>query len=379
MSPPKPLAGKLLRTFFHSWERRLAYTDDGERRVLPFEWGAEYLPSFADWTNPSLATGLAARTDDPTGKQDARHVLHEHTQKALAKSADYFEPGDVSDLELLDGELTFTSSATTGVPENDRVHARFYPAGASRKNHGRGPAVVVLPHWNAKEGAQDGLCKLLNRFGLTALKVALPYHEARRPGGLERADFMLSPNVGRTLQSFRQAVLDARNAASWLESEGYGPLGIVGTSLGSAIAFAVYAHESRLDAAVFNHISPYFADVVWRGISTRQVREGLEEGVGLEELRRLWLPLSPFSYYEQLRDRNRPSLLIYARYDLSFPPDLSKQLLRDIGRLGIEREVYELPCGHYTTAKFPFNWMDGLRIARFLSRKLRSSSYSPKK
>jgi len=373
------LAGKLLRTFFHSWERRLAYTDDGERRVLPFEWGAEYLPSFADWTNPSLATGLAARTDDPTGKQAARHVLHEHTQKALAKSADYFEPGDVSDLELLDGELTFTSSVTTGVPENDRVHARFYPAGASRKTHGRGPAVVVLPHWNAKEGAQDGLCKLLNRFGLTALKVALPYHEARRPGGLERADFMLSPNVGRTLQSFRQAVLDARNAASWLESEGYGPLGIVGTSLGSAIAFAVYAHESRLDAAVFNHISPYFADVVWRGISTRQVREGLEEGVGLEELRRLWLPLSPFSYYEQLRDRNRPSLLIYARYDLSFPPDLSKQLLRDIGRLGIEREVYELPCGHYTTAKFPFNWMDGLRIASFLSRKLRSSSYSPKK
>ncbi len=374
----------MLRTFFHAWERKLAYDDDGERRVLPFEWGAEYLPSFADWTNPGLAKGpidgpTVKPIVKPIVKEAARHVLHDHTQNALAKSADYFEPGDVRDVELLEGELTFTSSVTTGVPENDRVHARFYPAGARRKKRGSGPAVVVLPHWNAKEGAQDGLCKLLNRFGLTSLKLALPYHEARRPGGLARADFMLSPNVGRTLQSCRQAVLDARNVASWLESEGYGPLGIVCTSLGSAIAFAVYAHESRLDAGVFNHISPYFADVVWRGISTRQVREGLERGVGLEELRRLWLPLSPFSYYEHLRDRSRPSLLIHARYDLSFPPDLSKQLLRDVGKLDIEREVYELPCGHYTTAKFPFNWMDGLRIARFLSEKLSPGSHFPKK
>ncbi len=31
-------------------------------------------------------------------------------------------------------------------------------------------------------------------------------------------------------------------------------------------------------------------------------------------------------------------------------------------QLAIEHEVFELPCGHYTTAKFPFNSMDGLRI-----------------
>ena len=39
-------------------------------------------------------------------------------------------------------------------------------------------------------------------------------------------------------------------------------------------------------------------------------------------------------------------------------------------RLSIEHESFELPCGHYTTAKFPFNWMDGLRIARFLRKHL---------
>ena len=68
--------------------------------------------------------------------------------------------------------------------------------------------------------------------------------------------------------------------------------------------------------------------------------------------------------------RQRPSLLIYGRYDLSFPPDLSRELVRDFRELDIDHDVFELPCGHYTTAKFPFNWMDGLRIARFVKDKL---------
>lgn len=343
----------LIRTFFHAWERRLAFSDDFERQVLPFDWGAEFLPSVRGWSESFADNGT-----------HPREKLHRHVRRALAESDVYFALPEVDDFQLENGELTFSSPAPTGVATNDRVHARFYPAGDS------GPAVVVLPHWNAKEGAQDGLCRLLNRFGVTALKLVLPYHERRRPEGLARADFTLSANIGRTLQSCRQAVLDARAAVSWLEASGYGALGIVGTSLGSAIAFVVHAHEPRLDVGVFNHISPYFADVVWQGISTRQVRQGLEKGIALPELRQLWLPLSPFSYYRHHARRGRPSLLIYGRYDLSFPPELSRELVRDFRKLGISHDVYELPCGHYTTAKFPFNWMDGLKIARFLKEKL---------
>ena len=344
----------MIQQFFHSWERKLAYRDDYERRILPFGWGAEFLPE--------LSAG--SPSEAPGSDLDERAKLHEHSRRALAESDHYFTPPPVADYRLEGDDLTFSSPAPTGVPANDRVHATFFPAGGS------GPAALVLPHWNAKEGAQDGLCKLLNRFGITALKLALPYHERRKPQDLARADFTLSPNVGRTLQSCRQAVVDARAAAAWLDECGYGPLGIVGTSLGSAIAFVVNAHEPRFHAAVFNHVSPFFADVVWRGISTRQVRQGLEQGITLDELRDLWLPMSPYSYYEKLRARGRPSLLIYGRYDLSFPVDLSRQVLRDFAALEIDHESFQLPCGHYTTAIFPFNWMDGLRIARFLSKRL---------
>jgi hypothetical protein len=346
-----------VRELFHAWERRLAFRDDPERRVLAFDWGAEHLPRFDGWT--------------AAPSKDARTALHEHVERALERSDAYFRAGEVSDSDfaLRGSRLSFPSPAATGVAENDTAFAEYFPAAADGVR-GAGPAVVVLPQWNAKEGAQDGLCRLLNRFGVGALKLALPYHEERRPAGMLRADFTLSPNLGRTLQSCRQAVLDARAAVTWLEREGHGPLGIVGTSLGSAIALIAFAHDRRLEAGVFNHVSPFFADVVWRGISTRHVREGLEEGVDLDELRKLWLPLSPAAYYSRVKERARPSLLIYGRYDLSFPPDLSRELILEFEKLSIEHERWELPCGHYSTAKFPFNWMDGLRIASFLKKRL---------
>jgi pimeloyl-ACP methyl ester carboxylesterase len=192
------------------------------------------------------------------------------------------------------------------------------------------------------------------------------------PKGLTRADYMLSPNLGRTLQACRQAVLEARSAVTWLMEEGYGPIGMLGTSLGSAIAFVTLAHDERIRAGVMNHISPYFADVVWRGLSTRHVRQGLEGRIDLEELRRLWLPISPRSYYHRLEGSERNTLLIYARYDLSFPPDESRRVVAEFERLGIRHEKLVLPCGHYSTAKFPFNVVDGVAMARFLSRNLKT-------
>jgi hypothetical protein len=347
-----------VQEMFHAWERRLAFRDDPERRVLSFDWGVGYLPALPGWEGASLVD-----------RADAREEVHRHVERALELSHEYFKAPPVEDFALVGTRLRFSSPAATGVPENDTAYGEYFAA-ATNGSASRGPAVVVLPQWNAKEGAQDGLCRLINRFGISALKLALPYHEERRPKEMLRADHTLSPNVGRTLQSCRQAVLDSRAAISWLERSGHAPLGIVGTSLGSAIAFITFAHDGRLEAGVFNHISPYFADVVWRGISTRHVREGLEAEVDLAELRKLWLPLSPYSYYRQVQRRAKPSLLIHGRYDLSFPPDLSRELLADFDRLSIEHERFELPCGHYTTAKFPFNWMDGLRIARFLQRRL---------
>src|SRR5678810_13162 len=150
---------------------------------------------------------------------------------------------------------------------------------------------------------------------MTALRLSLPYHDWRMPPELERADYIVSSNVARTVQVCRQAVLDSRRAIEWLAAQGYERIGILGSSLGSCLSLLTTAHEPLIRAAALNHISPYFADVVWRGISTRHVREGLDGNITLDHLRQLWSPISPACYLERVRDRH--TLLVYAKYDLT--------------------------------------------------------------
>ena len=64
------------------------------------------------------------------------------------------------------------------------------------------------------------------------------------------------------------------------------------------------------------------------------------------------------------------SFEFYARYDLSFPVHLSKQLILDFKRYEIPHQVTVLPCGHYTTGKVPFKWLDGYTLVQFLRRTL---------
>jgi pimeloyl-ACP methyl ester carboxylesterase len=188
------------------------------------------------------------------------------------------------------------------------------------------------------------------------------------PPELQRADYIVSSNIARTLQVCRQAVLDARRAIHWLARQGYDRIGILGTSLGSCLALLTTAHEPLIRAEALNHISPDFADVVWRGLSTRHVRQGLEGRIALDLLRTLWKPISPRWYLERVR--NRQTLLVYARYDLTFPVDLSLDFVRLFDELRLPHEVAVLPCGHYSSGRTPFKFVDAWVLTRFLKRAL---------
>lgn len=335
----------MLSHIFHRWERRLAAAAT-DRSIRPFEWGR-------DWIDREIGDTSASEADS----------LERWAIATVAQSGRFFALDPSSEYTLRGDRLTFPSAVATPHSENNLVRARFFPASAGRRR-----AVVVLPQWNADAGGHVGLCRLLNRFGLTALRLTLPYHDERRPPELRRADFIVSANIGRTAQVCRQAVLDARRAVAWLAGQGYESIGILGTSLGSCLSMLTAAHEPLIKAAALNHISPYFADVVWEGLSTAHVRRGLDGHIDLEQLRRLWLPISPWPYIERLRGKH--VLLVYARYDLTFPVRLSKIFVDEFRRLDIAHELQVLPCGHYSTGVTPFKWMDGFALCRFLNRSL---------
>ena len=69
--------------------------------------------------------------------------------------------------------------------------------------------------------------------------------------------------------------------AALLEQQGYEKFGVLGTSLGSCLALLTTAHEPLIRVQALNHVSPYFADVVWRGLSTEHVRKGLDGHIDL--------------------------------------------------------------------------------------------------
>ncbi len=105
----------------------------------------------------------------------------------------------------------------------------------------------MLPQWNAQPESHVEACRIFNFIGMSALRLTLPYHLQRKPAEIERADHLVSTNIGRTIQSMRQAVLDTRAAVRWFKNEGYEQIGILGTSVGSCIAFLAFAHEPDLE------------------------------------------------------------------------------------------------------------------------------------
>ncbi len=346
----------MLGSFIRGQERRRA-TRDTNRVVRPFEWGAEFV------------------NGHPNG-DDPRHVIERHSREVMLRSDDFFALPEVSDYALEGERLTWTSSVKTLSAENNTARARFFPEPQTSNRNGRGAravkrAVVVLPQWNADAESHVALCRVFNRLGVAALRLTLPYHEERRPAELERADYLVCSNVGRTIQSVRQGVLDARAAVTWLRARGYERIGIVGTSVGSCTAFLTFAHDERINAGVFNHVSGYFANVVWHGISTQHVRQGIEGSLTLEELREAWLPISPMPFTERLlRMPPRPMRFIAARYDLTFPADLSREVIERVRSLGLPLDASWLPCGHYTSGERPWVYLDGWKIASFLRKHL---------
>lgn len=332
---------------FHRWERRLASVDTN-RVVRPFEWGL-------DWV------GL------PDGNGDPGRQLREWARAATAASVEYYAATRPADFDRQGEYVRFTSAVATPDAVNNTVTLRVFDPPKPVAERDR-RAVVVLPQWNAGREGHVGLCRLYARLGITAVRLTMPYHDERRPPHLERAEYIVSANVGRTLQANRQAVLDARGAVDWLVSQGYERIGIMGTSLGSCLAMLTMAHDDRIRTGAFNHVSPFFADVVWRGLSTEHVRKGLESHTTLDELREYWMPISPWPFIDRVRGRR--VLLVYARHDLTFPVDLSRRFLKEFARRGVPHETAVLPCGHYTTGRAPFKFLDGYYLTKFLVTRL---------
>jgi pimeloyl-ACP methyl ester carboxylesterase len=177
---------------------------------------------------------------------------------------------------------------------------------------------------------------------------------------------LVGANVGLTLQATRQAITDTRRCLRWLEQQGYTRLGIVGTSIGSAIGSITMAHDRAVRAGAFLHVSTYFGDAVRTGMTTMHVWESLRTKVTPDELRRFWTPISPVPYMGRLRETGQRLLMVGGRYDPTFWYEFTEEMFVSLKQKGIRLETLTLPCGHYSLELAPFAIPAALRLGLFL-------------
>jgi dienelactone hydrolase len=276
---------------------------------------------------------------------------------------DFFDEPAGSDkgFEKVDGWIKFPSSIATDVKENDIVWAKITQSGSFDQ------ALVVFHHWNASK-RNSQIANYYSKCGITVVEIALPYHfERNRPGSMH-ADYILSPNLGRTVQSMRQGVLDGRMLIRWLKSEGFEEISVLGMSLGSWIAGLVAAHDTTVTKASLFLAAGSFADFVWTGRASRKIRQSLEPAIHLTDLRRAWGPLNLENCVDRLARTDLDLQIVLAQRDTVVLPELSERFIARLERAGANPEIQKLNCGHYSLALPPYILSAGLNLKRLLKR-----------
>ena len=146
--------------------------------------------------------------------------------------------------------VALPTARPSGITVNDLIWLTIHPARSSTVE--RSPAVLllhVLGERNSK--VMRDFAAYLSERGVTVVRMALPYHVQRQPRGLGPFWRYMGPDIGRNIESMKQALSDLRSATDWLLRQSYvdpGRLGIIGISLGAILAHVAMGQDSRLKA-----------------------------------------------------------------------------------------------------------------------------------
>ncbi|MFC5567039.1 alpha/beta fold hydrolase [Rubellimicrobium aerolatum] len=332
----------MIDTWLDRWDERRARRSDATKAPTELALDARLaFPNAGDGTSLAEFCALADQaTTDPA----------------------FFDPGEAAfEAQWDDGWIRFPSSVLTDVEANNTVWGKVT---ATRSRH---HALVVLHHWNARS-RNPQLARVFAWQGITVVEMAMPYHLERRRPDAPHADDMLSPNLGRTIQSMRQAVLDGRRLVGVLRNADYERVSVLGMSLGSWVAGLMAANDPAIGRAALLLTAGSLADMVWTGRATRHIRASLDGRIDLTDLRRAWSPLDLENAAGRLARPGLALQAVLAGRDTVVRPEVSDRLVAKLMGADAELEVLRLNCGHYSLSLPPYILRTGLSASRFLKR-----------
>ncbi|MCX8082702.1 MAG: hypothetical protein N3D17_04835 [bacterium] len=273
------------------------------------------------------------------------------------------------------GMLSFPSGFTSGYPFNDTVYVDVFEP----LNMEKWIPIVLIHSWmENKNGATEWFARELAKRGFGAYLLHLPYHMNRAHKRYKSGSLFITTDVNRSVNAYRQAVIDIMALCDWLEDGEKiikGQIGMVGISLGAIILNTVMGIDKRIKAGVsilgggnLHYIFtrgiatlPIVVGEMIKGLRIRDYRNMTKDYIEyLKEVRRVnmpeeiediccpreWFLIDPLTYAHLNQPRN--VLMINGRFDLIVPVRATIQLWEALGR----PPIVWLPSTHITSTFF---------------------------
>ncbi|HLG82059.1 MAG TPA: alpha/beta hydrolase family protein [Bradyrhizobium sp.] len=266
-------------------------------------------------------------------------------------------------VRLSQNVLEFDSMGLTG-SVNDVARATVHVSGRKRRR-----AAIIVPHWNGREDSYDAMARALSWFGFSTFVLTLPHHHVRSATAERQvANEFLNADLGAAIRSVRQSVCDVRSLVTWLYTEGYAEVHLIGVSLGSCVAALAAAFDPRLISTSLFLTAGDFAETVWNGRATQHIRATLDPCIEFAQLKSIWAIISPSSFLDLFRKNEVRLLMVNGRRDKVVPFHSTVRFVNELRTAGVNVQWRVLPCGHYTLADPPFSWWSLLLAVWFMSR-----------
>jgi dienelactone hydrolase len=278
----------------------------------------ERLDRLAIW---SACSSIAPEPDGPSRLGEAQALLAEPTFLGSGNSAPLTFRGQRA--------FEFTSPVATPWFENNRVHGRLYRC---RSDWQAKPSVVLLHGWNGEAGYEwqfPYLAWRLNRAGVNAAMIELPYHGQRRPWQPGAPRNFFSHDLLSVAQAVQQSIADARALIGWLREQGSPQVGVWGVSLGAWLSGLLATCDPYLAFAVL--LTPVVR--MDRAFEELQFCEPIRRGLGGSKV-----PLDFFNLisHRPLIPANQ-MLIVKSEYDLFAPSETVEELWQAWGQSPIWR------------------------------------------
>lgn len=205
--------------------------------------------------------------------------------------------------------------------------------------------VVLLHHLGATDNSiQIQLATRLNRQGIAAVMIPLPYHFSRRPRGKSSDELTLGADLDTIRGWMIQACQDVRRTIDWISSQPFfdaKKIGISGVSLGAIVSSLVAGVDDRISAMSFLVGGVDFTEMVYSSSKAVHIRDLIKsQGLTRSEVTAKFLDIEPLSYLPT--SARRPALVVRAKEDRVVPPACTDALIAVLD----EPTVINVQTGH---------------------------------